>query len=140
MNRTLAQALRITLIVSVVVVAISAALALAFLGVAQWLPNEISSGRIQWDDHTVVLSNAFSGGMINIMVAFALMTLAMLITVAAVVFSVVVTAISLAAAVAALLLAACVVGFPFLLIGGIVWLVVRRNKRHMTTVNLTAQA
>ena len=140
MNRTLSQALRITLIVSVVVVAISAALALAFLGVAQWLPDEISSGRIQWDDHTVVLSNAFSGGMINFMVAFALMTLAMLITVAAVVFSVVVTAISLAAAVAALLLAACVVGFPFLLIGGIVWLVVRRNKRHSTTVNLTARA
>ncbi len=140
MNRTLPQALRITLIVSVVVVAISAALALAFLGVAQWLPDEISSGRIQWDDHTVVLSNAFSGGMINFMVAFALMTLAMLITIAAVVFSVVVTAISLAAAVAALLLAACVVGFPLLLIGGIVWLVVRRNKRHMTTVNPAAQA
>ena len=140
MNRTLPQALRTSLIVTAVVVAISAALALAFLGVAQWLPDEISSGRVQWDDHTVALSNAFSGGVANFMIAFALMTLAILITIAAVIFSVVVTVISLAAAVAALLFAACIVGFPFLLIGGIVWLVVRRNKRHMTAANPTAQA
>ena len=140
MNRTLPQALRTTLIVTAVVVAISAALALAILGIAQWLPDEISSGRVQWGDHTVVLSNAFSGGVTNFMIAFALMTLAILITIAAVIFSVVVTVISLAAAVAALLLAACIVGFPFLLIGGIVWLVVRRNKRHMTAANPTAQA
>ncbi len=140
MNRTFPKPLRTTLIVIAVVVAISAALALAFLGVAQWLPDEISSGRIQWDDHSVVLSNVFSGSLLEFMFAFGLMTLAILITVAAMVFAAVVTVVVLTATAGVLALGACVIGLPFLLIVGIVWLVVRRNKRPVAMTNTGVRA
>jgi Ca2+/Na+ antiporter len=129
MNRTFVKILRTALIVVAVVVAISAVLALAILAIAPWLPDEISSGRIQWDDHSVALSNVFSSGFVDFMFAFGAMTLAMLITVVALIFSAIVTVIALAATAAVLALVACVVGFPFLLIVGIVWWTVRRNKR-----------
>ena len=140
MNRTFAIFLRRLLIVTLATVAISALLALIFLAVVPWLPDAVGNGRIQWDDHSIALSNVFSGGVVNAMFAFGAMTLAILVTIAAVIFSVLITVISLAAAVAALLLAAAIVGFPILLIGGIVWLVVRRNKRHTATVNPAAHA
>lgn len=140
MNRTFPKPLRTTLIVIAVVVAISAALALAFLGVAQWLPDEISSGRIQWDDHSVVLSKVFSGSLLEFMFAFGLMTLAILITVAAMVFAAVVTVVVLTATAGVLALGACVIGLPFLLIVGIVWLVVRRNKRPVAMTNTGVRA
>ena len=135
MNRTFPKPLRTTLIVIAAVVAISAVLALAFLGVAQWLPDEISSGRIQWDDHSVVLSNAFSGGLLEFIFAFGVMTLAILIIVAAMVFAAAVTVVVIAFTAGALALVACVIGLPFLLIVGIVWWVVRRKKRQVAMMN-----
>ena len=142
MNRTLPKPLRTMLVVLAVVVAISAALALVFLGVAQWLPDEVNSGRIQWDDHSVALSNVFSGSFVEFMFAFGLMTLAILVTVAALVFSAAVTVVVLTFTACVLALVACVIGLPFLLIVGIVWWVVRRNKRHaaVTTIGTGARA
>ena len=140
MNRTFPKPLRTTLIVIAVIIAISAALALVFLGVVQWLPDEIRRGRIQWDDHSVVLSNVFSGSLLEFMFAFGLMTLAILITVAVLVFAAVVTVGVLTATAGVLGLVACVIGFPFLLIVGIVWLVVRRNKRQVAMPNVGARA
>lgn len=139
MNRTLPKPLHTTLLVLAVVVAIAAALALVILGVAQWLPDEISSGRIQWDDHSVALSNAFSGGIVDFMFALGLMTLAMLIAFAAMVFAATVTVIVLTVTAGALALVAGIIGLPFLLIVGIVWWVVRRNKRQVAMTNTGVQ-
>ncbi len=140
MNRTLPKPLRTMLTVIAVAVAISALLALVFLGVAQWLPDEISSGRIQWDDHSIALSNAFSAGGVDFMFALGLMTVAILITVAATIFAAALTLIVLTATAGALALVAGVISLPFLLIVGIVWWVVRRNKRQMAMVNADVQA
>ena len=140
MNRTFPKPLRTTLTVIAVIVAISAALALTFLGVAQWLPDEISSGRIQWDDHSIALSNVFSGGLLEFLFAFSLMTLAILITVVAMIFAAAVTLVVLAATAGMLALLACVLGFPFLIIVGIVWWSIRRNKRQLATTSTSAQA
>lgn len=140
MNRTFPKPLRATLIGTAAIVAAAAALALAFLGVAQWLPEEISSGRIQWDDHSIALSNVFSGGLLEFLFAFSLMTLAILITAAAMVFAAAVTLVALTATAGVLALVACVIGFPFLIIVGIVWWSARRNKRQLTMTNTSAQA
>ena len=140
MNRTFPKPLRITLTVMAVVLAISAALALAFLGVAQWLPDEISSSRIEWDDHSVALSNVFSGGFLEFLFAFGLMTLAILIAAAAIVFSLLVTVIVLAATAALVTLGAGVIALPFLLIVGVVWWIVRRNRRHAVLAAPTVRA
>ena len=144
MNRTLPKPLRTTFILIAVLVAISAAVALAFLGVAQWLPEELGNGHIQWDDHSIALSNAFSGGLLDFMFAFGLATLAVLITLAATIFGVFVAVVSLTlmsgVVVAVLGMVAAVLGFPFLLVAGIVWWVARRNKRKVTMATPAAQA
>ncbi len=144
MNRTLTKSLRTTLTVIAVLVAISAAVALAFLGLMQWLPDEIGSGRIQWDDHSIALSNVFSGGLPDFFFAFGLATLAVLITIAATIFGVVVAVVLITLmsgiVVAALGLVAVVLGFPFLLVGGIMWWVVHRNKRPASIASRGAQA
>ena len=140
MNRTFPKPLRITLTVMAVVLAISAALALAFLGIAQWLPDEISSGRIEWDDHSVALSNVFSGSLLEFLFAFGLMTLAILIAVAAIAFSLLVTVIVLAATAGLLTLGAGVIALPFLLMVGVVWWIVRRNRRHAVLAAPTVRA
>ena len=131
MNRSFPKPLRTTFVVIAVLVAISAAVALAFLGVAQWLPEEFGNGRIQWDDHSIALSNAFSGGLLDFMFAFGLATLAVLIAIAATIFGVAVAVMSLTVVAGVLALVALVMGFPFLLIVGIVWLIVRHNKRQV---------
>ena len=135
MNRTLPNPLRTTLIVIAGVAAIAAALALGFLGVAQWLPEGISSGRIQWDDHSVVLTNAFSGGIVDFILALGVTTLAVLIAFAAIVFAATVTVIVLTITAGALALVTAIICLPFLLILGIVWWVVRRNKRQVAMMN-----
>ena len=140
MNRALPKPLRTTLIALAVVVAISAAVALAFLGIAQFLPEELGNGRIQWDDHSIALSSAFSGGSTDFMFAFSLATLAVLITIAATIFGVAVAVIALTIVAGVLALVACVIGLPFLLIAGAVWLVIRRNKRQVAMATPGAQA
>lgn len=137
MNRTSPKPLRTTLVVMAVVVAVAAALALALLTAAQWLPDEISSGRIQWDDHSIALSNAFSGGLVDFMFAFGLMTLAMLISFAAMVFAATVTVVVLTVTAGMLALVAGVIALPFLLIVGIAWWIVRRNRRNARQMAIT---
>ena len=140
MDRTLPKPIRTTLVALAVVVAISATVALAFLGVAQFLPEELGNGRIQWNDHSIALSSAFSGGLTDFMFAFGLATLAVLITIAATIFGVAIAVMTLTMIAGVLALVACVIGLPFMLIAGMVWLVVRRNKRQVTMATPRAPA
>lgn len=131
MNRTLPTLLRTALTVIAIVVAVSAVLALAFFAVAHWLPGEISTGRLQWGDHSVALSSVFSGSLPEFFFAFGLMTLAILIGVVAIVFALAATVLALTATAGVLALTACIIGLPFLLMVGVVWWwAVRRKKSH----------
>lgn len=138
MNRTFAKLLRRSLIVTLATVAISALLALIFLAVVPWLPEVVGDGRVQWGEHSIALSNVFSGGVIEFITALALTTMAILISAAAIVFSLVVTVIVLAATAAVLVVVAGVIAMPFLLMVGPVWWIMRRNRRHaaLTTPGL----
>ena len=130
MNRSLPKPLCTVLIAIGVTVAIAATFAVAFLALAQFLPNEIGSGRIQWGDHSTTLSGVFSGSLLDFMLAWTVMTLGILIAFAAIVFAVLVTALALTVTASVLVLAAVLVGLPLIVIAGIVWWVVRRNRRH----------
>ena len=130
MTRSPIKPLRTVLVVTGVTVAIAAILAVAFLALAQFLPAEIGSGRIQWGHHSTTLSGAFSGDFLEFLFACAAVTLAILIAFAAIVFAVLVVTLALTFTASMLVLAAVLVGLPLIVIAGIVWWVVRRNRRH----------
>ena len=139
MNSSLPKPLRTVLIVTGVIVAIAATLAVAVLAIAQFFPDEIGSGRIQWGDHSTTLSGVFSGSLLDFMLACAAMTLAILIAFAAIVFALLVTALALTVTASVLLLAAVLVGLPLIVIAGIVCWVVRRNRRHSALLRASPQ-
>ena len=118
MNRKL----RTALIASFVIVAIAAALSLAFLAAAQWWP-AASNAHIRWGGHSAPLSGVFESGAFQFMVAWAAITLAILITVAALLFAFTISAIALGTV--ALFLA-----LPLIVIAACIWWAVRRNRRH----------
>lgn len=117
MHRTL----RSTLIVSIVGIAIAAALSLALLAVAQLWPHA-STTRIQWGDHSTALSGVFDSGAFDFMIAWAAITWAILISVAAIIFVFTIAAIALGTV-------ALFMALPMMLIGACVWWAVRRNRR-----------
>lgn len=133
MNGSLPKPLRISLIVVGITIAVAAFLAIILLGVAQFLPEDLSSGHIHWGDYSTPLTGVFSGGFVEFVIAFAAVTLAVLIAVFAVLFATVVTALVLAITAGALLLAAVVVGFPLIVVVAVTWWVVRRNARAPQT-------
>lgn len=134
MNGSLPKPLRTFLIVVAITIAVAAFVAIILLGVAQFLPEEFSSGHIHWGDYSTPLTGVFAGGFVEFMIAFAAVTLAVVITVAAVLFAMVVTAMVLAITACALLLAAVVVGFPLIIVVAVTWWVVRRSARPRQTV------
>ena len=117
MNRTL----RTTLITSLVVIAVAAVLSLALLAAAQVWP-DASSARIQWGDHSTALVGVFDGGWFEFAVAWAAITLAILISVVAILFAFTISAIALGTV-------ALFMALPLIVIGLIVWWVVRLNRR-----------
>ena len=118
MNRKL----RTTLIVSLVVIAIAAALSLALLATAQLWP-DASTARIQWGDHSTALVGLFDSGWFEFAVAWAAITLAILVSVVAVLFAFTISAIALGTG-------ALFMALPLIVIGLIVWGVVRHNRRE----------
>ncbi len=118
MNRKL----RTVLFASLMVVAISAALSLAFLAAAQWWP-AASSAHIQWGDHSTQISGVFESGIFEFLIAWAAITLAILISLAAVLFAFTISAIALGTV-------ALFMGLPMMAIAACVWLVIRRNRRN----------
>lgn len=135
MNRTLSTTLRTTALVAAVTVAIALVFALVLLTIAQFFPDELGSGRIQWGDHSTPLAGAFSSGILGFLIACGAVTLAVLIGFAAIVFAILVTAIALGATAGVLALLAIVVGLPLILLVSLGWWIARRNKRHGAMVN-----
>lgn len=121
MNRTLRNHFRTALITCFVVVAIAAALALVGLATSQLWP-EAGSARIQWGEHSTALVNVFDSGVLEFMFAWAAITLAILIAVAATLFALTLTALLLGGI-------AVMMGLPLILIGLAVWWTLRRNRR-----------
>ena len=118
MNRKL----RTTVIISLVVIAIAAALSLALLAAAQLWP-DASTARIQWGDHSTAVVGVFDGGWFEFAIAWAAITLAILVSVVAALFVFTISAIALGTV--ALLMAR-----PLIVIGLIVWGIVRHNRRE----------
>ena len=116
MNKTL----RTTLIVSLLLIAVAAVLSVSLLAAAQLWP-EASSARIQWGDHSTALVGVFDGGWFEFLVAWAAVTLAILISVVAVLVAFTVSAIALGTV-------ALVMALPLILCGAIGWWLVRHNR------------
>lgn len=117
MNRTL----RRTLISGLVMIAIAAALSLALLAAAQVWP-DASTARIQFGDQSTALVGVFDSGWFQFAVAWAAITLAILISVVAILFAFIISAIALGTV-------ALFMALPLILIGLIVWWVVRHTRR-----------
>ena len=115
------RTLRSTLIVSLVVIAIAAALFLALLAAAQLWP-DASTARIQLGDHSTALVGVFDSGWFEFAFAWAAITLAVLISVVAILFAFTISAIALGTV-------ALFMALPLILIGLVVWWVVRHNRR-----------
>lgn len=117
MNRKL----RTLLITSFVVVAVAAALSLALLVAAQWWP-VANSAHIRWGDRSTALSGAFDSGVFEFMIAWAAITLAILISIAAILFAFTISAIAFGTV-------ALFMALPMIVIAACVWWAARRNRR-----------
>lgn len=113
--------LRTTVIASFVVIAIAAALALALLAAVQLWP-EAGNASIQWGDYSTAVAGVFERGWFEFAMAWAAITLAILISVAAVLFAFTIGAIALGTV-------ALFMALPLIVIASIIWWMVRRNRR-----------
>jgi len=132
MNSALRGTLRTTVWVTAVTVGIAALIALAILIAAQFWP-EASDARIQWNDHSTQLNGIFSSGLIEMLFAWALMTMAILMGVAITLFALAVTAMALGAT-------GLILALPLIAIVAIVWFVARRSHRAHSGGNLSQGA
>ena len=117
MNRKL----RTAFIASFAVLAVAATLSLAFLAASQWWPGA-TSAHIRWGDHSTAISGVFDSGLLKFMAAWAAITLAILISVAAVLFAFTLSAIALGTV-------ALFMALPMLVMAACIWWIVRRNSR-----------
>jgi uncharacterized membrane protein len=106
-----------------VIFVIAALAAMAVLVTAQFWP-DAANAVITIDDEQIPMVGVFSAGALTLVVAWLLVTIGIIISIFAVVFALFVTA-------AALLFTALIVGFPFIVGGLIVWLIMRR--KHAST-------
>ncbi|MEO7253443.1 MAG: hypothetical protein ABIZ64_04280 [Casimicrobium sp.] len=120
---------RTALITSLVVIAISAALSLVFLVAAQWWP-AASNAHIRWGDHSTQITGVFESGVFEFLIAWAAITLAILISVAAILFAFTITAIALGTV-------ALFMALPMMVIAACVWLVVRHSRRNQSLHSAT---
>lgn len=121
MNTTLRSALRMILRVTVAAVAIAALIALAVMVAAQFWP-EASNATIRWDDHATQLTGVFSSGIIEFLFAWLLMTMAILMGIAIMMFAFAVTALALGAT-------GFLLAMPLIAIVAVVWFIARRSHR-----------
>ena len=119
MNRKL----RATLITALVVISIAAAIALAVLAAGQFWP-DASTARIQWGNHSTPLATVFDSGPFEFAIAWAAITLAILIAVVAMLFAFTISAITLGTV-------AVFMAIPLILIGLLVGWIVHRNRRNL---------
>ena len=121
MNRKL----RTVVITITSAIIIAAVVALALLAVGQFWPTA-STARIQWGEHSTALSNVFDSGLFEFTVAWAAITLAILIAAAAILFAFTISAIALGTV-------ALFMAIPLILIGLVVWWIARRSGRDPLT-------
>ena len=99
-------------------------MSLALLAAAPLWP-DASTARIQWGDHSTAVVGVFDGGWIEFAVAWAAITLAILVSVVAVLFAFTISAIALGTGALFMALPLIVIGLGF-----IMWWVVRHNRRE----------
>jgi hypothetical protein len=129
MNRSFVTTLRATGLTIAVTVGVAFVLALIFLGIAQSFPETLGSGRIQWGDYSTTIAGAFSGGILEFLVASSVVTFGILAVIAAIIFTVIVMLLAVAVTAAALLLSALLVSLPLIAFGAAVWWAARRNTK-----------
>jgi len=112
--------LRIALILTVSTVGVAALLALIFLIAGQWFPGA-DSAHIRWGSHSTTLHGALSSGALEFLIAWAVITMAILFAVGITLFVLAVTAFALG-------FSALFVALPLIVVGLLVWFVVRRSK------------
>lgn len=113
--------LRITLIIALSTVGVAALLALIFLIAGQWLP-EAGAAKIQWGSHSTTLHGALTSGVLEFLLAWAVITMAILFAAAITLFVLSVTAFALG-------FSAVVVSLPLIVVGLVLWWVIRRSNR-----------
>lgn len=106
------------------VIAIIAAL-LLLIGAQYWSGAEVAVVSIGSEEIPMV--GVFGAGIATLIVAWAAVAIAILIGVFATIFALVVTALALA-------FSALLVGFPFIIGGVVVWLVMRRKQRAVAAM------
>jgi succinate-acetate transporter protein len=136
-ENTMHTGLRTTLRIIVGIIGVSALAALAFLITAQFW-SAASEAQIHWYGHSTQVNGIFSQGIGEILIAWALMTFAVLIAIAAVVFAIAISVLVLVFTGVVLGATALMLGLPLIVIAGIVWLVVRQSNRTSRPQNTTA--
>lgn len=129
--------LRITLRIIVGVIGVSALAALAFLITAQFW-SAASEAQIHWYGHSTQINGIFSQGIGEILLAWALMTLAGLIVIAAVIFALAISVLAMVFTGVVLGATALMLGLPLIVIAAIVWFVVRQSSRTSRPHNTPA--
>ncbi len=118
------SALRISLWTMVILAALAAVLAFGALVAAQLWPSA-HGARVQFGHHAIELGNIFSAGTLEFGIAWAAITLAILIAVFATLLALAVTSVALG-------IAATFTALPLILFGLAVWFVVRSIRRDRT--------
>ena len=126
------SALRVSMWSFVILAALAAVLALGALAVAQLWPSA-HGARVQFGNNAIELNNIFSAGTIEFGIAWAAVTLAIIVGVLATLFALAVTSIALG-------IAATLTGLPLILVGLIVWFVLRSVRRSRVPGGATAPA
>lgn len=126
------SALRTALWATVILAAIAAVLAFGALVAAQLWPSA-HGARVQFGHHAIELNNIFSAGTLEFGVAWAAITLAIVIAVLATLFALAATSVALG-------VAATLTGLPLILFGLIIWFAVRSARHDRSSPNGSASA
>ena len=128
MNQSFATTARKTSWVIAITVGIAFVLAIVLLGIAQSFPDSLDSGRIQIGDYSTTIAGAFSGGILEFLVASGAVTLCILAVLAAVIFATLAIMFAFGIIAGALLLSALLVALPLIVVGALIWRAARSKK------------
>ena len=131
MSTNAKKILRTSLFAGLSAIAIAATVALVLLIIGQFAPIS-DSAHIRWGEHSTSLSGVFSGSVTSFLLAWGIVTLGVLVAVAAIAFALVITLFALVVTAAAMAASTLLVSLPLLIIGGLVFWLVRRNKSATT--------
>ncbi len=126
------SALRIAMWSIVILAAVAAVLAFGTLVAAQLWPSA-HGAKVQFGHHAVELNNVFSAGTLEFGIAWAAITLAIIIAVLATLFALAATSVALG-------IAATLTGLPLILFGLIIWFAVRSARRGGSSPDGSAPA